>query len=153
MIGVGFYLFCIILSRVSRFFPDEWRSDNIFDKFVDITLWQYGIFYLIKLVQNVVYGLFLAGLLLAFSVKPPLVVSLGFMQIIHLTRAIPVSAFGIGVDQIAVEYLFRAWETSPGQLLACSVVFTFTLIAGRALLGVPFLKGVFDDLVEQRAEQ
>jgi hypothetical protein len=153
MVGVSFYIFCVLLARASRLLPEGWRKDHVFDKFVDIDLWQYAVFYLIKLAQNIVYGLFLAGLLLAFSVKPPLIVSLGFMQIIHLTRAIPVSAFGIGVDQIAVEYLFKAWETSPGQLLACSVVFTFTLIAGRALLGVPFLKGVFDDLVEKSDEE
>jgi hypothetical protein len=152
MAGVGFYVFCVVLARASRLLPDSWRRDHVFDKFVDIELWQYAVFYLIKLAQNILYGLFLAGLLLAFSIKPPLIVSLGFMQVIHLTRAIPVSAFGIGVDQIAVEYLLKAWETSPGQLLACSMVFTFTLIAGRALLGVPFLKGVFDDLVERPGE-
>jgi len=78
-------------------------------------------------------------------------VSLSFMQVIHLTRALPVSAFGIGVDQIAITFLFQAWEPDgkEGHLLAASMVFTFTLIAGRALLGVPFVKGVYDDLIER----
>jgi len=72
------------------------------------------------------------------------------MQIIHLTRAIPISAFGIGVDQIAIMALFEAWSPEgTGPLLACSGVFTLTLIFGRALLGVPFLKSVMNDLVER----
>lgn len=160
MIGVGFYLFILLITRLSRYLPEGFRRKNVFAPFVDRTLLQYAVFYLVKLVQNILYGTFLAGLLYAFGIKPPLIVCIAFMQIIHLTRAIPVSAFGIGVDQIAISLLFNAWEPigSPGLLLACSLVFTFTLIIGRALLGVPFLKGVFDDLLEhpddgKKAEQ
>ena len=155
MIGVGFYLLCILVSRLSRYLPESAPRIAVLDPFVEISLWQYALFYLIKLVQNVWYGLFLAGLLLAFGIMPPLIVSIGFMQIIHLTRAIPVSAFGIGIDQIAIPVLFTAWEPadSPGLLLACSLVFTFTLIFGRALLGVPFVRGVFNDLVEREEER
>lgn len=155
MIGVGIYLFILFISRLARYLPEGFRKKNVFNPFNDITLLQYAVFYLVKLVQNILYGFFLAGLLYAFGIKPPIIVCIAFMQIIHLTRAIPVSAFGIGVDQIAISFLFSSWEpeNSPGLLLACSLVFTFTLIIGRALLGVPFLKGVFDDLVKQSNDQ
>ena len=55
----------------------------------------------------------------------------------------------IGVDQIAVTKLFHAWEPAGTELLlACSGVFTFTLIFGRAMLGIPFLKSVYEDLTD-----
>jgi len=150
MIGVGVYIVIILVTMVFRHFLKGYGTIAIFDPFSDISIQQYAIFLTIKLIQNILYGFFLAGLLYAFGIKPPLIVCIAFMQIIHLTRAIPVSAFGIGVDQVAIPFLFRAWEPagSSGLLLACSLVFTFTLIFGRALLGVPFLKGVFDDLVK-----
>ncbi len=155
MAGVGFYFLCILVSRLARFLPEKYRFESPLDPFVDISLWQYGVFYFIKLVQNIVYGLFLAGLLLSFNVIPPLVASVGFMQIIHLSRAIPISAFGIGVDQLVVGVLFQPWEPAgaPGVLLAGSIVFTFAMVAGRALLGVPFLRGVIDDLVERPGDE
>jgi hypothetical protein len=73
------------------------------------------------------------------------------MQIIHLTRAIPLTAFSIGIDQLATDILLEAWELpdSPGVLLACSAVFTLTMLAARALVGIPFVKSVFKDLVER----
>jgi len=149
MTGVGIYILILISNTLFKYPLKKYRMNNLLDNFVDISLKQYAIFYFTKLIQNILYGLFLAGVLVSFSIKPPVIVSVGFMQIIHLTRAIPVSAFGIGVDQIAIKYLFEAWApSSTGLLLACSGVFTFTLVIGRALLGVPFLKGVFDDFVE-----
>jgi len=153
-VGVGFYLLILIVNLLFKYPLKKYRMNNLFDPFVDISLQQYLVFYLIKLFQNVLYGFFLAGLLYSYAIKPPVVVSIGYMQIIHLTRAIPVSAFGIGVDQITIKYLFEAWEsTGTGLLLAASSVFTFTLIIGRALLGVPFLKGVMNDLVESAEEK
>ncbi len=154
MIGVGFYLLVLIINTLFKYPLKKYRMDNLLDPFVDISLKQYAIFYIIKLIQNLLYGLFLAGLLFSFAINAPIVASIGFMQIIHLTRAIPVSAFGIGVDQIAIKYLFQAWEPAgTGLLLACSGVFTFALIIGRALLGVPFLKGILNDLVEPPGEK
>lgn len=148
--GVGFYLLCVLVSRVSRWLPESFPRVAALDPFVDLALWQYGACFAIKLAQNLVYGFFLHGLLLAFGIHPPLIASLAFMQVIHLTRAIPVSAFGIGVDQIAFEVLFGPWapEGGAGAVLAASLVFTFTMIAGRALLGLPFVGGVWRDLVE-----
>ncbi len=150
MIGLGTYILILIVIMLFRYPLKKYRVNNIFGTFANISLSKYVIFYLVKLVQNILYGFFLAGLLFSFAIKPPVIGSIGFMQIIHLARAIPVSAFGIGVDQITINYLFEAWEPSgTGLLLACSSVFTFTLIIGRALLGVPFLKSVINDLVEQ----
>ena len=152
LIGVSIYVFILIINRLARFMPAFIRENKVLAPFSGIPIRQYGSFYLIKLVQNLLYGLFLAGLLLAFNICPPIITSIGFMQIIHLTRALPISAFGIGVDQVAITELFRAWEPpGSGLLLAASVVFTFTLIIGRALLGVPFIKSVSDDLVERPA--
>ncbi len=155
MIGVGIYAVIILVTMVYRHILTEYGTIAIFNPFSDISIQQYAVFLVIKLLQNILYGFFLAGLLYAFGIKPPLIVCVAFMQIIHLTRAIPVSAFGIGVDQIAITFLFSAWEPagSSGLLLACSLVFTFTLIFGRALLGVPFLKGVFDDLIESPEDE
>lgn len=155
MIGVGFYLLCVVLSRVSLLFPERIPAIKVFEPFVTISLWQYGAYYLIKLLQNLIYGFFLAGTLFAFGLKLPLIASLGFMQIIHLTRAIPISAFGIGVDQIAFPVFFGPWEPadSPGLVLAVSLAFTFSMIAGRALLGVPFVRGVFQDMLEESSPQ
>ncbi|MBW2219699.1 MAG: hypothetical protein JRF40_09460 [Deltaproteobacteria bacterium] len=155
MIGVGIYAVIILVTMVFRHVLKEYGTIAIFDPFSDISIQQYAVFLIIKLIQNILYGFFLAGLLYAFGIKPPLIVCIAFMQVIHLTRAIPVSAFGIGVDQIAIPFLFSAWEPtgSSGLLLACSLVFTFTLIFGRALLGIPFLKGVFDDLIESSKDE
>jgi len=69
--------------------------------------------------------------------------------IVYGTRVIPVSAFGIGVDQLVIKTLFEPWQPAGTELLlACSGVFTATLILGQALIGVPFIKGVIGDLVE-----
>jgi hypothetical protein len=153
--GVGIYAAIILVTMVYRHILTEYGTIAIFNPFSDISIQQYAVFLVIKLFQNILYGFFLAGLLYSFGIKPPLIVCVAFMQIIHLTRAIPVSAFGIGVDQIAIIFLFSAWEPadSTGLLLACSLVFTFTMIFGRALLGVPFLKGVFNDLIESSEDK
>lgn len=154
MIGTGFYLLCVLLSRISGMLPESMPKIEMLEPFVTISLTQYAVYYLIKLVQNMIYGFFLAGTFFAFGMAPPLIASMAFMQIIHLTRAIPVSAFGIGVDQIAFPVLFGPWEPadSPGLVLACSIAFTFSMIAGRALLGVPFVRGVFRDMLEEGSQ-
>jgi len=59
MVGVGAYLFILVISRLSRYLPDRMRI-GLFDPFVTTPLWRYGLFYLVKLVQNLLYGFFLA---------------------------------------------------------------------------------------------
>jgi len=159
IIGIGFYLLCILTSRIFRYLPPRYRIIKVFNAFIDITLRQYAAFFTIKIVQNIFYGLFLAGMLYSFGIRPPLIAVIAFMQIIQFVRSIPVTAFGIGIDQIAVPVLFSAWAPvgavpagAGGHLLACSIIFTFTLFVGRAMLGIPFVSGVFKDIVEQKGQ-
>jgi len=145
--GVGFYILGILVSRLFR---RQYHRIKVLSGFADLSLSHYVAFYAIKVTQNVVYGIFLYGILASFGISAPMVATIALMQIIQLTRGLPVTAFGIGVDQITIPTLFGAWATgSPGILLAASIVFTFTLMCGRALLGIPFVNGVFRDMVER----
>ena len=141
---VGFYAFCVVLSRVG---PRLGIPKTPLSLFEEIGGRQYTAFFAIKLVQNIVQGVWVTFALSCFGVDVPVVASIAFTQVIHLVRSLPVAAFGIGVDQLTFPALYAAWEPeSGGVLLAFSMVFTCSMLVGRAVLGVPFVQTVLTAL-------
>jgi hypothetical protein len=140
----GFALFCVLLSRV----PNPWaRPDGVLQAFADLRLTDYASLLSIKLVQNTLWGLTMAACLPLFGVRPPVVVSIAFTQLVHLARALPMTVFGIGADQVSISTLFGPWETAgtEGSLLAFSVVFTTAILVFRLGLGLPFAPTVLQE--------
>jgi hypothetical protein len=145
---VGFYAFCVVLSRVG---PKLGFPKTPLSLFEEIGGRQYTAFFAIKLVQNIVQGVWVTFALSCFGVDVPVVASIAFTQVIHLTRSLPVAAFGIGVDQLTFPTLYAAWEPEGGGvLLAFSMVFTCSMLVGRAVLGVPFAQTVLAALRQPR---
>lgn len=134
---VAFFAAGVLVTLASRRFRTK---TSLFSIFEELSVGQYGALFGIKSLQNVCWGLWVAFTLPLFGVHPPHVVSVGLSQVAHLMRALPISAFGIGVDQLTFPGLFAPWEQTPGSLLAFSVVFTAAVLAARACLGLLFLR-------------
>ena len=96
-------------------------------------------------------ALWIALSLPLFGIAPPLAASVALSQIAHLAHALPIAAFGIGVDQLTFPALFGAWEpaSQPGSALAFSVAFTAAMIVSRGALGLVLLPGVLARLRER----
>ena len=141
----GFYVLCILASRIGKRLPIKKTALALFE---EISLPQYGFFLSLKVVQNILHGVWIALALPCFGIEPPALVSMAFTQVVHLVHSLPVSAFGVGVDQLTVPTLFGPWEPagSAGLLLAFSVVYTFSMIFSRGVLGLPFVSGVIEDM-------
>ena len=142
-VGVGaalFYLACFALSMISRFMPAVIsRRENLFTPFVWSPVWSWPLLLLIKLVQNGTYGLFVMLTMPAFGLHPPEWASMAFTQVVRIARGLPISAFGIGIDQLTFPFLFQGTAgAGEGDLVAFSIAFTFSLIAARFAFGLPF---------------
>ena len=72
--------------------------------------------------------------------------AVGFTQVVLLVRGLPVTAFGIGADQVSIPAMFGPWDEPTGQVLAFSVAYTFALFAGRAVLCLPFVGQVLSEV-------
>ena len=141
---VAFYACCVLLSRVG---PRLGLPKTPLSLFEEISGRQYTAFFFIKLVQNIVHGVWVTFALSCFGVDVPVVASIAITQVIHLARSLPVAAFGIGVDQLTFPALYAAWEPEGGSvLLAFSMVFTCSMLVGRSVLGVPFVQTVLTAL-------
>ena len=147
----GAYLVCFLASRVTRHgFPRRDRAATL-AIFADQSAAQFCRLLIIKLALNAWHGLFIGLALAAFGIDVPLLLAVALTQIVHLARNLPLSAFGIGVDQVTFPALFGFWDPSGGaHVLGFSVVYTFALILGRGLLGLVFVRGVVDLAREQR---
>ena len=118
--------------------------------FRDITPLQWPALWALKLIKNLAMGLFIVYGMSCFGITPPLLLGLGLSQLVLLVRGLPVTVFGIGADQLTIPVLFGAWGGLGGheQLVAFSLAFTSSILLGRALLGLPFLKAVWDQVKE-----
>lgn len=145
---LGFYLFCVLLSRLYKILPQRLQFKSFLDLFMEISMVQYGSFLGLKITKNVAHAVFVVVGLWSFGIEVPFIVGLAFAQIVFMVRGLPVSAFGIGVDQLTYPALFGPWEPAgqPGQVLAFSMVYTFSLLLGRGLLGLPFVQRVVSEM-------
>ncbi|MBN93628.1 MAG: hypothetical protein CL928_06060 [Deltaproteobacteria bacterium] len=142
-----FYGVCVFLSLTWKYLPDAFKRDTPLKVFSEIRAQWFAAFYVLKVVKNLAMGLFVAVGISAFGVKLPVLVGIAFTQVVLLVRGLPVTAFGIGVDQLTIPSLFGPWDPAgePGQVLAFSAVYTCSLLLGRLALGLPFLKSVLRD--------
>ena len=142
---------CVVLYvavvGASRFFPRLGSSEST-SLLHDFTLTHYAAFLGIKIVQNLIHGLWIVLALRCFGVSPPAIVSIAFTQVVHLVHGLPVAAFGIGVDQLMVPSLFSPWSPDDGgaSLLAFSVAYTFAMVIGRASIGLLVVRRVVAEI-------
>jgi hypothetical protein len=150
----GAYLACFLASRLTRHLHSGRDRTATLAIFADQSASQFCRLLIIKLALNAWHGLFIGLALGAFGVDVPLLLAVAGTQIIHLARNLPLSAFGIGVDQVAFPAIFSFWDPTGGAyVLGFSVVYTFALILGRGLVGLVFIRGVIDLAREQRDER
>ena len=146
--AVVFYLLCFGLSRVSRLRGKASRGSTL-DVFHELTAGQFLGLYGLKLVQNLSHGVFIVAAMPCFGVDVPHLVGVAFAQVVALARGLPISAFGIGVDQLSFSTLFSAWDPGSGsQVLAFSLAYTFSVLVARGLIGLIFIGGVLQKLRE-----
>jgi hypothetical protein len=143
-----FFVACFALSRVplSRLplarGPGDGKLHRILSVFRDISTLRFFTLYLVKLVQNAIHGVFVALSLVSFGILAPETAGFALSQIVRMVRGLPVSAFGIGVDQLTFAVLFEPWDQTGVRILAFSLVYTFSMVVARGLLGLCFLRGV-----------
>ena len=98
----------------------------------------FAVLFGIKILQNIVHGLYVVMLLWSFGLAIPLLYGIGTAQIIRSARGIPLAAFGAGVDQLTFETLFLHF--SGDILIACSLVYTSSMLAARIIPGALCLR-------------
>lgn len=149
--GVGtvlFYCSCFLISRVFRHFVSNRDRKKALAVVADLPAKKFGALLGIKIVYNLIHGIFVGLAFHCFYINVPLGFATACTQVIQLVRGLPVSAFGIGVDQISFSYLFSPWESFSGQILAFSMIYTFSIIFSRGLLGLIFVPGVIKEFQE-----
>ena len=146
---LGFYGACYVVSRVSRYFSPTSTRQDIFRTFDDLTSGQFFRLLGIKVLQNLLHGLYVVLALSTFEIHAPQESAMAFAQVIQLARNLPLNAFGIGVDQLTFTTLFMPFESIAGQVVAFSMAYTFAVLFGRALIGLFFLPYAFKIIGEQ----
>jgi len=143
--AVAFYVACFTSSRYRKHFMPHRDKQAVLSIFADFHAGQYAVLLGIKLVYNLIHGLFVAFAFHCFAVKLPMLYAVACTQVLQFVHSLPVSAFGIGVDQLTFGYLFAPWESTEGKIIAFSVVYTFSLVLARGLLGLFFVREFFRD--------
>lgn len=142
---VAFYLGCVVVSRVT---PRLSLPRTALSLFEDIRLPSYAAFSGLKLAQNLAHGLWVVFALGCFGIEVPWLLGVGLAQIVHLARSLPITAFGLGVDQLTFPALYLAFAPAPGALLGFSLVYGAAMLTARLSLGAPFLPRVLAELRE-----
>ena len=133
-----FYLTIFVISRVARL---RGRYEHPFyGVFAELSARQFAGIFAIKIAQNVVHGVFVVIALSCFHVSAPPVLAFGLSQIVRIVRGLPVSAFGLGVDQLTFPALFGVFDGGDGRVLAFSIAYTFSMVASRGALGLVFIR-------------
>jgi hypothetical protein len=146
---LGFYAVCVASSLGWRFVPERFHHQTLLTVFTKLAPHQFAALWALKVVKNLAMGLFVTAGLVCFGMAVPAVVGVGFTQVILLVRGLPVTAFGLGVDQMSIPAMFGPWDEPAGQVLAFSVAYTFALFAGRAVLGIPFVGRVMAEVRQE----
>ncbi|MDP7040025.1 MAG: lysylphosphatidylglycerol synthase domain-containing protein [Myxococcota bacterium] len=147
---LGFYVLCYLVSRVSRYLSPNSKRQDVFRTFDDLQSVQFIKLLGIKILQNLLHGAYIVFALLSFGINVPRESAMAFAQVIQLARNMPLNAFGIGVDQLTFATLFSVFESVPGQVVAFSIAYTFSVLLGRALLGFIYLPHAMKILGEQK---
>jgi uncharacterized membrane protein YbhN (UPF0104 family) len=147
-----FYLGCFIASRIGRFTPGFRDGDHLFTPFIWTPAYSWPILFCIHLVQMGTHGLFTILTMPAFGLHPPELATLALTQVVTLTRGLPISASGIGLDQVTIPFLFQGFG-DPGKLLAFSIAYTFSQIMVRFIVGFPFFNQATKQMFEKTPEE
>jgi hypothetical protein len=146
--GMGFYLLCFLTARLWNYLPESMHKDeSVFTPFVRAPIYSYPILLFVLVIEMASFGLFVILTMPAFDLHPPPEAGMGLTQLVLLARGLPISAFGIGLDQLTFPYLFKGWG-DPDQLVAFSIAFTFSLIAVRFVIGLPFFTHATREMFE-----
>ena len=142
--SLSFYGLCVVAALLWRRLPRRFQYGSVLQIFLRIEPHWFVIFWAMRCCKACAIGLFAAAGLACFGLGVPILTAMGFTQIVMLVRSLPVSAFGVGVDQLTIPALFGPWDSAaqPGQVMAFAVVFTGALLVGRALMGLPFIQGI-----------
>lgn len=150
--AVGFYALCLISARLSVFLPEKLLADEtVFTPFVYTPLHSYPVLLLIYLLQMASYGVFVILAMPAFGLHPPALATLALTQVVSLARGLPISSLGIGLDQVTFTYLFQGLG-DDGAILAFSMAYTFSQIAFRFVIGLPFFTHATREMFEREGE-
>ena len=147
---LGFYALCYLVSRVSRYLSPNSTRQDVFRTFDDLRSGQFFKLLGVKIFQNLLHGTYIVFALLSFGINVPKESAMAFAQVIQLARNMPLNAFGIGVDQLTFATLFSVFESIPGQVIAFSIAYTFSVLLGRALLGFIYLPHAMRILGEEK---
>lgn len=147
-----YYLVCFIASRIGRFIPGSRDRDHFFTPFIWTPAYAWPILLCIHLVQMGTHGLFTILTMPAFGLHPPELATLAFTQVVTMTRGLPISALGIGLDQVTIPFLFQGFG-DPGKLLAFSIAYTFSQIMVRFIIGLPFFNQATKEMFEKKPEE
>jgi hypothetical protein len=146
--GMGFYLLCFLTARLWNYLPESMHQDeSVFTPFVRAPVYSYPLLLIILIIEMASFGLFVILTMPAFGLNPPPEAGMGLTQLVLLARGLPVSAFGIGLDQLTFPYLFQGWGDKDA-LVAFSIAFTFSLIAVRFVIGLPFFTHATREMFE-----
>ncbi len=146
--GMGFYMLCFLTARLWPLLPERYQEQgNLFLPFVYCPVYAYPVLLIISMLQMASYGVFVILTMPLFGLNPPALATLALTQLVTIARGIPISAQGIGLDQITFPFLFQGWGEA-GALLAFSIAYTFSKIAVRFLIGVPFFSRATREMFE-----
>jgi hypothetical protein len=150
--GMGFYLLCFSTARLWQYLPERFQEqENVFLPFVYCPIYAWPLLLIIQLVQMASYGLFVILTMPLFGLHPPALAAMALTQVVTIARGLPISAQGIGLDQMTFPYLFQGWGEA-GAILAFSIAYTFSKIAFRFLIGVPFFNRATREMFEEGRE-
>jgi|GEM_PF-4022532 len=147
-----FYLGCFLISLIGRITPGLRDKNHLFSPFTWTPAYSWPILFCIHLVQMGTHGLFTILTMPAFGLHPPELATLALTQAVTITRGLPISALGIGLDQITIPFLFQGFG-DPGKLLAFSIAYTFSQIAVRFIVGFPFFNQATKQMFEKKPEE
>lgn len=146
--GMGFYLIAFSASMIARVIPGFKDQDHLFTPFIWCKVYAYPALLLLALVQMLSYGLFVIITMPCFDLHPPPLATMALTQVVTLARGLPISAQGIGLDQVTFPFLFQGWGAAS-VIVAFSICYTFSKILIRFAIGVPFFTRATREMFER----
>lgn len=143
----GAWGLAFLLSRLGGLLAPRARPPALLAPLCEASAARWLGLFALKLAKCALFAAFVVAALRCFGLRPPIATAVALGQLALLAHGLPVSAFGLGVDQVTFPALFGAFEAGhPGRALAFSLVYTASLLCGRIALALPFVRGVARDM-------
>jgi len=157
------FILCLIIFAVNtavvmaiRYMPEwgilkKFKKSEILSIYFDTSISNFLTMVMWRILYYSTFVLFFYVGVRAFNMQIPLIILTAYVPVILFIISLPITPFGMGTVQAAMLVFFRDYG-SPEVILAFGISYSASIIIGRGLLGMIFIKRAVRPLVIEESE-